>query len=144
MIGSIKWLSSHHRSLGAYFTIALAAAALVPAGAQAARPDDRAGRLGVGGTSQAAALASSPRPDDRPGRLGVGAALVTSAEATRDAFARPSRPRLPLRLAQTIVAARACSPRRLPRQLVQSSRQPRRPGETTLCSEPPACWRSSS
>jgi len=84
-------------------SLALVAAALVTGAAQAERPDDRAGALGVGSVrvSQAAvpdvferavarattAPRAAIRPDDRAGRLGVGS--VSSAEAaTPDAFER--------------------------------------------------------
>ena len=69
-------------------SLALVGAALAAGSAQAERPDDRAGMLGVG-----AALAAGPaqaRPDDREGMLGVGAA--TAAFAAQSAVSTVTRP----------------------------------------------------
>jgi hypothetical protein len=77
----------------------LVVAGIVAAGAQADRPDDRAGMLGVGAASsvvvvpdvfERAAMRAirdgAVRPDDRPGLRGIGG--ITSAPAVPDAFER--------------------------------------------------------
>ena len=62
----------------------LFAAAMLVGPAQAERPDDRAGLLGVGSASAAAIGDQAVRPDDRGGSLGVGGAGGSSlTQATR-------------------------------------------------------------
>lgn len=57
-------------------TLVLAAAALLAPGALADRPDDRAGRLGVGG---ATSMSGSIRPDDRADARGPGGLAVVQS-----------------------------------------------------------------
>jgi len=63
--------------------LALCAAAAFAGAAQAERPDDRSGLLGVGG-AESSFRSGAVRPDDRAGLLGVG-----SADGSRAAAIRP-------------------------------------------------------
>jgi hypothetical protein len=72
------------RSIGT-IVLAFGAAALFAASAQADRPDDRAGMLGLGGASGAAV---SVRPDDRAGTRGIGAVEASQPEIVPDVVAR--------------------------------------------------------
>jgi hypothetical protein len=70
-----------HRLIVA-LSLALAASAIVVSGAQADRPDDRAGLLGVGLASSTVGEQPS-HPNDRAGMLGVGGLTTASVP---DAF----------------------------------------------------------
>ena len=63
--------------------LALCAAAAFAGAAQAERPDDRSGLLGVGG-AESSFRSDAVRPDDRAGLLGIG-----SADGSRAAAIRP-------------------------------------------------------
>jgi hypothetical protein len=71
------------RRLARAVTLALCAAATFAGAAQAERPDDRAGLLGVGG-ADSAFRSEAVRPDDRAGLLGVGNADAQPASVRPD------------------------------------------------------------
>jgi hypothetical protein len=63
--------TSTRRTIGSSAIALITAAAIASTAVAGTRPDDRSGRLGVGGTS--VDLVAPTRPDDRAGLIGIGA-----------------------------------------------------------------------